>query len=260
MRSTTRKKPMNIEPPHNFSKEMNIVFHGKMKAITFSYDDGVKQDERLVELLNKYNLKATFNLNSELLGSPEVKDGERFIAREKIKPEDVRNLYAGHEVSVHTLTHPNLVGCTDQEIIYQIETDRQNLENLVGYNVVGMAYPCGGINNDDHVASIIKKHTQIQYARTITSNYCFDIQNNLYRFNPTVFHLDFERSFKLAQEFMEQTTYTPLLFYIWGHSFEFDYENSWDAFEEFCKYISNRPDIFYGTNKEVLLGTSASNS
>ena len=39
-----------------------------MKAITFSYDDGVTQDKRLVDIFNKYGLKATFNINSELLG------------------------------------------------------------------------------------------------------------------------------------------------------------------------------------------------
>lgn len=45
-----------------------IMFNGKKKALTFSYDDGVTQDVRLIEMFNKYNLKATFNLNSELLG------------------------------------------------------------------------------------------------------------------------------------------------------------------------------------------------
>lgn len=48
------------------------MFQGKMKAITFSYDDGVTQDRRLVELFNRYGVKGTFNLNSELLG----RDGE----------------------------------------------------------------------------------------------------------------------------------------------------------------------------------------
>ena len=33
------------------------MFNGKMKAVTFSYDDGIAQDIRLIELLNKYNLK-----------------------------------------------------------------------------------------------------------------------------------------------------------------------------------------------------------
>ena len=44
-------------------------FNGKLKAVTFSFDDGVTQDKRLIEILNKYNLKATFNLNSAYLGT-----------------------------------------------------------------------------------------------------------------------------------------------------------------------------------------------
>ena len=38
-----------------------------LKRLTFSYDDGVTQDRRLVPLLNRYGMKATFNINSELL-------------------------------------------------------------------------------------------------------------------------------------------------------------------------------------------------
>jgi len=232
------------------------MFCGKMKALTFSYDDGVKEDERLVELLNKYHLKATFNLNSLLLDAPELSVGGKLINRATIKAEDVRSLYHGHEVSVHTLTHPNLVGCSDEVIIRQVEFDRANLEDLVGYSVVGMAYPCGGVNNDLRVASVIKEHTKIKYARTITSNFQFKPQNNLYQFSPTVFHLDFDNLFSLAKTFLEQDTDTPSIFYIWGHSFEFDFQNSWDTFEDFLKLVSNRSDIFYGTNKEVLLNTS----
>ena len=37
------------------------------KIITFSFDDGIEDDFKLVEILNKYNLKATFNLNSAKL-------------------------------------------------------------------------------------------------------------------------------------------------------------------------------------------------
>ncbi len=47
---------------------------------------------------------------------------------------------------------------------------------------------------------------------------------------------------------------TDRIFYIWGHAYEFDIYNNWDAMEEFLKYISGRDDIFYGTNTEVLLG------
>ena len=231
------------------------MFSGKMKAITFSYDDGVTQDIRFVELLNKYGLKCTFNLNSEYLGNPGFLGWEnRRISHYKVHPDHVKVLYEGHEVAVHTLTHPNLTQQTDEEVIRQVEQDRLNLSELVDYEVVGMAYPCGGVNNDDRVAEIIKNHTGVKYSRTITCTGNFDLQDNLYRFNPTVYHLDFDKMMELGQKFVELETDKPQLFYIWGHSYEmdFDYDN-WKKLEAFFRLISGKDDIFYGTNKEVLL-------
>lgn len=86
------------------------MYQGKNKAITFSYDDGVTQDRRLIEILNRYGLKATFNINSGLLDRPDdflMIDGKK-IGHAKVSAAEVRRLYQGHEVAVHTLTHPNL--------------------------------------------------------------------------------------------------------------------------------------------------------
>ena len=227
----------------------------KKKAITFSYDDGVTQDIRLIELLNKYGLKCTFNLNSELLSNKGmlIREGQR-ISHYKVHPQDVKDIYDGHEVAVHTLTHPNLTQRDDAEVIRQVETDRLNLSRLVGYEVVGMAYPCGGVNNDDRVAELIKKNTGVKYSRTITTTGSFDLQDNLYRFNPTAFHLDFDELMRLGTSFIELKPETPKIFYIWGHSYEMDYgADYWVKLEEFFQLISNKDDIFYGTNKEVLL-------
>ena len=172
----------------------------------------------------------------------------------KIHPDDVKYVYEGHEIAVHTLTHPNLTQCDENEIIRQVETDRQNLSELAEYEVVGMAYPCGGVNNDDRVADIIKQHTGVKYSRTIASNKNFDVQKNLFRFNPTIYHLNFEEMMTLGQQFIELKTDTPKIFYIWGHSYETDFANDyWQKLEEFFQLISNKDDIFYGTNKEVLL-------
>ena len=231
-----------------------------LKSVTFSYDDGVTQDIRLVKLLNKYGLKGTFNLNSGLLGTKgEVTVNGRTVSHNKIDPKDVRALYAGHEVAVHTLTHPNLTQLSDEEIIRQVEDDRLHLSELAGYEVTGMAYPCGGVNNDERTAQVIREHTGIKYARTITSTYAFEPQEHLYRFHPTVYHVmeqDREILFRLAEEFVAAKPDSPLVFYIWGHSYEFDATETWEYFEEFCRFISGREDIFYGTNREVLLGES----
>ena len=207
-----------------------------------------------IELLNKYGLKATFNLNSQRLGVNKIliREGKR-VSHYKIHPSDVRAIYEGHEIAVHTLDHPTLPKVADDaEVIRQVEQDRLNLSELAGYEVVGMAYPGGGVNNDDRVAAIIKAHTGVKYARTITSNYSFDLQDNLYRFNPTIHHARFEQMFELGEQFINMKADKPQLFYIWGHSYEFDMDDAWDEFEEFCKMISGRKDIFYGTNAEVL--------
>ena len=235
---------------------MSFKNQSKKKAITFSYDDGVTQDIKLIELLNKYDLKCTFNLNSSLLGKGGIyMHNQQRISHYQIPPQDIKFIYEGHEVAAHTLTHPNLTLLDDQKVIEQVEQDRIKLSELVGYEVVGMAYPCGGKNNDDRVANIIKEHTGISYCRTITNTDSFCEQENLYRFNPNVFHvLEYDRLMEMGRRFLKLEPTSPQIFYIWGHSYELDIcSDYWDKLEEFFKLISHQDDIFYGTNKEVLL-------
>ena len=231
------------------------MWNGKNKAITFSFDDGVTQDIRLVEILNKYGLKATFNINSDLLGKDGCLHygGDKMVSHNKVQAEQVKDIYAGHEVAVHTLTHPNLTQLDEEEIFRQVDMDRKALSALCGYDVIGMAYPCGGVNNDDRVAEIIRRRTSIQYVRTITSTHNFDLQTNLHRFNPSVYYIEdcFE---EIVDRFLALETDKPQLLYIWGHSYEMDMGLiAWEMFERICAKLSGKADIFYGTNKEVLL-------
>lgn len=220
------------------------MFKGKLKAVTLSYDDGREQDARLVELFNRYGLKATFNLNTELAGM-----------ENRIPVSDFSEIYFGHEVAVHTLTHPRLDDLdSDEEITRQIEEDRKNLEKIVGYPVCGMAYPYGEPTDGGRVLKLVRESTKIKYSRGTTPTYNFELQDDLLDFRPTIHHGEFDKLMHLAYEFIEMKPDTPKLFYVWGHSYEFDYENGncWSKMEEFCKLISGRDDIFYGTNREVF--------
>ncbi len=232
---------------------MDFNNSNKLKAVTFSFDDGVTQDIYLIEMLNKYGLKATFNLNSGTLGKGGTLDRlNKRISFYKIMPDDVKYIYEGHEVSTHSLTHPNLTRLAEEDVVKQVEQDRLKLSELAGYEVVGHAYPIG--YNDDRTAGIIKEKTGIKYARTVTPTDSFDRQENLYRFNPNVHFMDYAKTAELAKKFLETETEKPQILYVWGHSFELDYDNkNREKFEEFLKMISGHPDIFYGTNKEVLL-------
>jgi peptidoglycan/xylan/chitin deacetylase (PgdA/CDA1 family) len=79
---------------------------GKRIAFTTSWDDAVVEDRRLVAQMNELGLKGTFNINSGMLAGPSqhlpTGWGERIAARE------VANLYRGHEVAIHSRTHPHL--------------------------------------------------------------------------------------------------------------------------------------------------------
>ncbi|MBQ8567408.1 MAG: polysaccharide deacetylase family protein [Clostridia bacterium] len=224
-----------------------------MKYLTFSYDDGVTQDLRLIELFNKYGMKCTFNLNSGLLGMDGYLDREGTrVTHIKVKPEDVKHIYAGHEVAGHGITHPCLPRLTEEKIIEEVENDRVKLSELCGYDVVGFAYPGGDV--DSRVSEIIKNKTGIKYCRTVISSHDFEIQKNLHEFRPSVYHHgEWDKLFELGEEFLNLKTDEKKVFYVWGHAYEFDIHNSWDRFEEFLKMMSQSKDIIYCTNKEALL-------
>lgn len=234
---------------------MIFMFDGKMKAVTFSYDDGVTQDIRLIELFNRYHLKATFNLNSGLLGRKGhlIREAQ-WVNHTIIKPEDIKSVYDGHEIAAHTLTHPNLAECEPERIFHEVEEDRLRLSELAGYEVVGMAYPGGSTCIDEQVTKVVRERTGVKYARTTTSTYSFDMQSDLIVFHPTVYHhREWDALFALGEKFLALQADKPQVLYVWGHAYEFDIHDTWSRFEKFCRMISGKNDIYYGTNKEILV-------
>ena len=229
------------------------MWNGKKKAVTFSFDDGVLQDIDTIAILNKYGLKGTFNLNSGLFSTKNtIFWTERYVCRDKINAEDVRKIYEGHEVAVHTLNHPSLAKVEDDaEVIRQVEEDRKALSELCGYEVVGMAYPNG--STDERVIRLIRENTGVKYARNVKDNFKFDLQTELLDFCPSVHYID-EKLEQVVEEFLALETDEPQLLYIWGHTYALDSAFIDRArFEAVCKKLAGKSDIFYGTNKEVLL-------
>lgn len=232
-----------------------LIFpNGKTKALTFSYDDGPKEDRALVALFNKYNLKCTFNLNSQFLIDRATNPND-----EAVDYTEVPTLYAGHEVAVHGLMHSFLEKLSVDAMMYEIVKDRENLEKFSGQIVRGMAYPFGTYN--DEVVRVAR-NAGIRYSRTCTSHHGFKIDRDWLRMPSTCHHAD-DKLFELAQKFIGED---PLkswlstegwLFYVWGHSYEFRTEQDWDRMEKFCAMVANNDDVWYATNLEIYNYVSA---
>ena len=59
---------------------------------------------------------------------------------------------------------------------------------------------------------------------------------------------------ELAKKFIEEKNRyccDNWLFYVWGHSYEFDHNDNWEVIEKFAEYIGGREDIWYATNIEI---------
>ncbi len=222
----------------------------KKKALTLSYDDGVDDDIRLIEIMRANGLKGTFNINTE-----------RFSAEGTVFPSDAYHrrmtekqaykLYTdnGMEVAVHTCTHPHLENLPSNEVTYEVLQDRANIERATGRLCRGMAYPYG--TTSDAVVEVLKT-CGILYSRTTQATRNFNIPENWLRLPATCHHADPELM-SLAEKFVEaKPTHNTQLFYLWGHSYEFERDNNWEIIERFAEYIGNRDDIWYATNTEIF--------
>lgn len=219
----------------------------KLKAFTLSFDDGVSQDRRLVELLNRYGLRCTFNLNTGIQTEKSnfIIEGKKIFRMEQ---EGLVQMYAGHEIASHGLTHAALPELSEEELHREIKADIDNIQSLYGEKPIGFAYAYGAYNE----AAIKELQQQnIRYARTVEASHSFALPEDWLRLSPTCHYRD-ERLMELAERFVSLPAKEPALFYVWGHSYELDVHQEWDKLEEFFAFISGREDIFYGTNRQCF--------
>ncbi len=216
------------------------------KYLTFSYDDGVKQDIRLLELFHRYGLKGTFNLNAGLM--PQEPDA----AHGKVSLAEIPTVYAGHEVATHGYFHPDYTKMEENAVKEDILKDKEKLSDIMGQPITGHAYPYGTY---DATTRKVFSDCGIRYARTVVSTGKFDLPTDPLQWHPTCHHED-AQIFALIDAFIAaKPTDGDLLFYIWGHSYELDWDkpyNNWTHMEEICKRLSGHEDICYVTNLEFL--------
>ncbi len=220
---------------------------GKLKVVTLSYDDAVVQDIRLSEIAKKYGLKVTFNINAGKY-LPETAERERFYGR--LKLSEAKKLYtnSGNEVAVHTYSHSFLKQLSDTEIINEIIRDRKSISEQYNCIANGMAYPYGEYN--DRIIEILRK-CGIVYSRAGKSTENFEFPEDWLILNPTCHHSN-PKLMELAEKFVTDDRWNrSKMFYLWGHSYEFDNNDNWDIIENFAKFIGGRDDIWYATNIEI---------
>ena len=227
---------------------------GLKKALTFSYDDGVMQDLKLISLFRLYGLKGTFNLNSGFFGQIDGFDVKgREIDHSHVPEEDIASVYSGFEVAVHTARHPHLTQISSANAVEEIISDRIAMERLVRTPVRGMAYPFGTVN--ESVKNIVRT-CGIVYSRGTGTTGDYSLPADAYDWSCSCHHSALE---PLIDPFLEDDRRLMLLS-VWGHSYEFDITDSWNTIENQLERLGGNDDVWYASNLEVFDYIAAYNS
>lgn len=241
------------------------------KYFTLSYDDGLEQDKRLIDLMRKYGLKGTFNLNAGLFGKkgtvrrigslafmdcgPDMESGKiiKYTQQNRIPKDEIAQVYEGMEIASHSYKHEWL-GLLPKDVMQKsIDLDIEELEKIAGKPILGHAYAKGSTSKN--VQSYLSQKGII-YARGIMSGQGFAFPKNPMNVKPTCSHIDsydsIESKFKA---FLSNDTDDDKLFFMWGHAYELDFEMkeaSWEKIERIFQLVSDKPDIIYCTNAQAF--------
>lgn len=235
---------------------------GKGKAVTFSYDDGCIHDKRFSDIITGYGMKATFNLNSKNL-------------HQQLTDDEIRHymINRGHEIAVHGAMHRANGVQRPIDGIKDVLDCRLELESRFDMIIRGMAYPDSGITKFENTGSYndIRHYLtdlDIVYSRTLGGdNNSFALPTDWFAWMPTAHHNN-PKIMDFIDEFIEidlsPASYCasrrPRLFYIWGHSYEFERNNNWEHLANICEKLGKKDDIWYATNIEIYDYITAYNS
>ena len=220
---------------------------GKTKAFNVTYDDGVLQDKEFVQILNKYGIKGTFNLNSELMKNQFAWFHECGMVVKRLSEADVKDLYDGHEIASHTLTHPNMQGMSAEQILREMSQDKDNLENIFGTKVLGFAVP---FNYYSDLIAECAKIVGFEYARTSDMSGGYTPCEEEYYWRAGIFHLSSELE-SYIDVFLE-TDEELAVAQIVGHTYDFDAERNWDQMENLLAKVASDDKIWFATNLELV--------
>lgn len=225
-------------------KNKNIEFvypDGNNKALIMSYDDGLIEDIRLIKLFDENKIIGTFNLNSELLGTTKLwpqKNAPAIVAK-YVSKDSLLLIYKNHEIAAHSATHKDFKNLNDSDILKEVATDIDNLNKLTKRKIVSMAYPFG--NSNQHIAKLIS-NTGLTNARTVSDTHTFNLPDTFLLWHPTCHD---SKALDLMNDYLSLNNNMLSVFYVWGHSWEFNDAKRWNDISKFCKKIGNRKEIWY---------------
>lgn len=225
--------------------------NGRRMALTTCWDDGTEHDRRLIEILNRHGLKGSFNLCSGKLDQDAAQSGWKAFVR----ADEVATLYQGHEVCAHTVNHRKPWSLPSDQWRWEALEDRRRLEALVGYPVRGFVIPFSWKAGYASCMAFARA-AGFLYMRQAAVTMDFDLPDDFLDWQPTC-HCGADLAGLWAAMRERSRSQPGMLFYLWGHSYEFADELGWDRIESFAARAGATEEVWFGTKGEVYDYVSA---
>jgi peptidoglycan/xylan/chitin deacetylase (PgdA/CDA1 family) len=207
--------------------------------IATSWDDGLESDRRLLGILERYGVRASFALSPVRHGhQPRPNDARDVDWYGMLLPAQDLTIYREHDICNLTANRREQTGLGLQEMRLDIYNGKALLEGLFGREVPGIAWPGGSSNRQTLQAAREFGH---RYARTLPADYrrwryrCWDIV-------PWPWFTPLETLF--AQRFRSVA--------LSGHTYELRTEADWERVERFYREASQDPRCQLGTLSDLV--------
>lgn len=213
------------------------------KYFLLSFDDGTIYDERFITLLNRYDIKCTFNLNSGLEDFVWEYEGKPV---QRLKLKEKQHIFAGHEIASHSAHHCWLDSLDDDTLRREIISDCRALTDIFGKRELGFGVPftaCG-----EREIHIIRQY--VRYIRLSEFREDFTLPADPYHIYINGLYNDPDIREKILR--FSQNSLPDSLFVLCGHSYEFEMLDHWRYIEDLLAYIRSFPDFKIMTTMEFV--------
>ena len=200
------------------------------KIFLLSFDDGTVWDKRFVELLNRYHIPCTFNLNSGLEDFVWKFEGKP-VRRQKLA--DTVEQYKGHEVASHTLHHHWLNSLTPPQLRREVEEDAEAIKAIFGLEEIGFGVPFTAC--DAREVNILRKF--VRYIRLSEFSDSFALPKDAYHIPIHALYNAPDIRERIAA--FAESDLPVSLFVMAGHSYELEMLDHWQYIEDLLQYIKS---------------------
>ena len=228
--------------------------------VVTSWDDADLKTRKLVHLLEKYNLEATFFVPYAPKGIKRISDDE------------LKTLAQRFEIGSHSVSHSILTQLSRKQIECEVRESKRMLEKIVEKRITCFCYP-GGFYDDVVIEEvkcagyIAARTTEIYTNRIFLSplkigttlqarrqtKFTRSLLNLLKLGTPlSITKMWFDKWSAFAIFLFEVTTSKGGVYHLWGHAWEIEKQKMWKDLEDVFCHIAGRSNVNYCTLGEYV--------